>query len=324
MKQLVTGAAGFIGSVVVRKLLEKSVDVVGVDNVNDYYDVRLKRHRIEKLDGFDNFEFIEMDISDKQSVQDLFESHQFDTVINLAARAGVRYSLVNPYVYVSTNTLGSLHLLEQMKQYEIKKYVLASTSSLYAGQDMPFLETLPVNEPISPYAASKKAAEAMAYAYHHLFDIDVSIVRYFTVYGPAGRPDMGYFRFISQIDQGETLTLFGDGTQSRDFTYVDDIADGTIAAANHRSGFEIFNLGGGNQPFSINLVIEKIEQLLGKKANIEYRDFHKADMKSTWANIDKAESVLQWSPKIGLDEGLKRCVDWYVENKPWSNELELA
>ena len=277
---LVTGAAGFIANRVARDLAAEH-KVVAIDNVNDYYDVRLKEHRIEALDGI---EFHRIDIENKAAMQPLFEENQFDAVVNLAARAGVRYSMENPHVYMTTNAHGSLNLLELMREFDVKKYVLASTSSLYAGQQMPFVESLAVNTPISPYAASKKAAEVMAYSYHFLFGIDVSVVRYFTVYGPAGRPDMSIFRFIQWIDQGVPIELFGDGSQSRDFTYVDDIASGTIAALKP-VGYEIINLGGGNQPISMNTVIATLEDLLRKKAKINYRDFHKADLKSTWADI---------------------------------------
>ena len=318
---LVTGCAGFIASQVTRQLLEQGNRVVGIDNMNDYYDVSLKKHRVEQLAN-DRFEFVEMDLENAAQVGSLFDRAAFDAVINLAARAGVRYSMINPTVYMTTNALGSLNLLEQMQKRGIKKYILASTSSLYAGQEMPFDETLPVNTPISPYAASKKAAELMAYAHHHLYGLDISICRYFTVYGPAGRPDMSYFRFIQWIDQGRPLELFGDGTQSRDFTFVDDIARGTIAALKP-VGYEIFNLGGGQQPTTLNLMIEKLEDLLGKKATIEYKAFHKADVKSTYANIDKAERVLGWKPRISLDDGLEACVKWYVDNKPWSAQIAL-
>ena len=256
-------------------------------------------------------------------MQPLFEENQFDAVVNLAARAGVRYSMENPHVYMTTNAHGSLNLLELMREFDVKKYVLASTSSLYAGQQMPFVESLAVNTPISPYAASKKAAEVMAYSYHFLFGIDVSVVRYFTVYGPAGRPDMSIFRFIQWIDQGVPIELFGDGSQSRDFTYVDDIASGTIAALKP-VGYEIINLGGGNQPISMNTVIATLEDLLGKKAKINYRDFHKADLKSTWADISKANNLLGWEPKISLQEGLENSVKWYVDHQPWSSSLDLG
>ena len=316
---LVTGAAGFIANRVARDLAAEH-KVVAIDNVNDYYDVRLKEHRIEALDGI---EFHRIDIENKAAMQPLFEENQFDAVVNLAARAGVRYSMENPHVYMTTNAHGSLNLLELMREFDVKKYVLASTSSLYAGQEMPFVESLAVNTPISPYAASKKAAEVMAYSYHFLFGIDVSVVRYFTVYGPAGRPDMSIFRFIQWIDQGVPIELFGDGSQSRDFTYVDDIATGTIAALKP-VGYEIINLGGGNQPISMNTVIATLEDLLGKKAKINYRDFHKADLKSTWADISKAKNLLGWEPKISLQEGLENSVKWYVDHQPWSSSLDLG
>ena len=316
---LVTGAAGFIANRVARDLAAEH-KVVAIDNVNDYYDVRLKEHRIEALDGI---EFHRIDIENKAAMQPLFEENQFDAVVNLAARAGVRYSIENPHVYMTTNAHGSLNLLELMREFDVKKYVLASTSSLYAGQQMPFVESLAVNTPISPYAASKKAAEVMAYSYHFLFGIDVSVVRYFTVYGPAGRPDMSIFRFIQWIDQGAPIELFGDGSQSRDFTYVDDIASGTIAALKP-VGYEIINLGGGNQPISMNTVIATLEDLLRKKAKINYRDFHKADVKSTWADISKAKNLLGWEPKISLQEGLENSVKWYVDHQPWSSSLDLG
>ena len=271
----------------------------------------------------DGIEFHRIGIENKAAMRPLFEENQFDAVVNLAARAGVRYSMENPHVYMTTNAHGSLNLLELMREFDVKKYVLASTSSLYAGQQMPFVESLAVNTPISPYAASKKAAEVMAYSYHFLFGIDVSVVRYFTVYGPAGRPDMSIFRFIQWIDQGVPIELFGDGSQSRDFTYVDDIASGTIAALKP-VGYEIINLGGGNQPISMNTVIATLEDLLGKKAKINYRDFHKADLKSTWADISKAKNLLGWEPKISLQEGLENSVNWYVDHRPWSSSLDLG
>jgi len=229
-KILVTGAAGFIGWKTSQKLLEAGRPVIGVDNMNDYYDVTLKTRRLEELQKTEGFTFYLSDIENLASMDTIFRDNKIDAVINLAARAGVRYSIENPHVYMSTNAQGVLNLLELMRKYGVRKLVHASTSSLYAGQKMPFTEELPVNTPISPYAASKKASEAMAYAYHYLFDLDISVLRYFTVYGPAGRPDMSIFRFIKWIDEGKPLELFGDGTQSRDFTYIDDIASGTINA----------------------------------------------------------------------------------------------
>ena len=318
---LVTGCAGFIASRVTQHLLNDGHSIVGIDNLNDYYDVSLKNHRIDQLES-PNFHFSILDLEDAALVNALFEKHKFDAVINLAARAGVRYSMINPSVYMTTNALGSLNLLEAMRNNGVLKYVLASTSSLYAGQEMPFVETLSVNTPLSSYAASKKAAEVLAYSHHHLYDLDISVCRYFTVYGPAGRPDMSYFRFIQWIDQGRPLEIYGDGTQSRDFTYVDDIASGTIAALKP-TGYEIFNLGGGKQPTTLLLMIEKLEKLLGKKAKLVFKPFHIADVKSTYADISKAKSLLGWEPTISLDEGLEQCVKWYRDNQPWASSIEL-
>ncbi len=230
-RAILTGCAGFIGYHTALQLLDSGVEVVGVDNLNDYYDVRLKEHRLDALRALPGFSFHRVDIESKPSLEPLFESSSFEVIFNLAARAGVRYSMENPYVYVTTNAIGQLNLLELAVKYKVPKIVMASTSSLYAGQKMPFTEDLPVNTPISPYAASKKAAEMLSHSYHYLYGLDVSIVRYFTVYGPAGRPDMCIFRFIRWIDEGTPIELFGDGNQSRDFTYVKDIASGTIAAS---------------------------------------------------------------------------------------------
>ena len=313
-KVLVTGVAGFIANKTAEFLLKDGIEVVGIDNMNDYYDVRLKEHRLEGIISNPKFTFKKIDIENKKELADLFNTHKFDAVLNLAARAGVRYSMENPDVYMSTNAQGTLNLLNEMKNHGIKKMVLASTSSLYAGQPMPFNEDLPVNTPISPYAATKKAAEVMAYSYHFLYKMDISIVRYFTVYGPAGRPDMSIFRFIKWIDEGKPLELFGDGGQSRDFTYVDDIARGTIAALKP-VGYEIINLGGGKNPISLNTVIGMIEKILEKKAVIENKEFHIADIKETWANISKADRILGWKPEISFEEGIKRSVEWHNKYK---------
>lgn len=314
MKYLVTGAAGFIASRTAELLLQNGHTVVGIDNLNDYYDVRLKEHRLNLLKVAPAFSFYKIDIENKTDLLEIFNTHHFDAVINLAARAGVRYSMINPDVYMTTNALGTLNLLETMRLKDVKKMVLASTSSLYAGQAMPFLETLPVNTPISPYAASKKAAEVMAYTYSYLYKLDISVVRYFTVYGPAGRPDMSVFRFIKWIDEGHPIELFGDGRQARDFTYVDDIAKGTIAALKSL-GYEIINLGGGKNPIDLLTLIRMIEDCLGKKAKIQNRDFHIADIKETWADITKAKNLLGWKPEVPLEDGIKRSVEWYLENK---------
>ena len=318
---LITGSVGFIGSRTAQILLDQKYKIVGIDNLNDYYDIRIKKFRLSHLKKYKNFTFYRGDIEDKSFLAEVFKKHSISTVINLAARAGVRYSITNPFIYASTNYIGSLNLLDLMRENNIFKYVMASTSSIYAGSNMPYKEESCVNQPISPYAASKKAAELIAYTYHHQFNIDVSIVRYFTVYGPAGRPDMSVLRFIKWIDEGVPIVLYGDGTQSRDFTYIDDIVKGTIAASEKKVGYEIINLGGGKNPISINALITKIELLLNKSAIINQKPFHSADVDSTWADITKAKKILEWDPKITLDQGLEKTVRWYFENSDWLKKI---
>ena len=294
---------------------------MGIDNLNDYYDVNLKEWRLNNLKNNSGFNFEKVDIENLAELEKLFSENEIESVINLAARAGVRYSMEDPFVYMRTNAMGTLNIMECMRKHGIKKMVLASTSSLYAGQTMPFKETLPVNLPISPYAASKKSAEVMAYTYHYLYDLDITVLRYFTVYGPAGRPDMVIFKFINKIAEGRPIKVNGDGEQKRDFTYVDDIAEGTIAALKP-VGYEIINLGGGLKNFSLNYVIKKIEEYTGKKAIIEYAGFPKADIKETLADGSKAGDFLDWRPKVDFDEGLKKCVNWYTENRTWAADLK--
>jgi UDP-glucuronate 4-epimerase len=315
-----TGASGFIASNVAEMLLDAGHSVFGLDNNNDYYDPILKLYRLDKLKNMYGFSFTQGDIEDLDLLEKIFSENKFDAVLNLAARAGVRYSLENPHIYMSTNAHGMLNILEMMRKFEVKKLVLASTSSAYAGAQMPFVEDLPVNLPISPYAASKRAAELMAYTYHNLFDIDTSIVRYFTVYGPAGRPDMAYFRFIKWIDEGIPILIYGDGTQGRDFTFVSDIARGTVLALN-KIGYEIINLGGSN-PVSLNKMIEIIEDLLGKKAIRDEHPFQATDMPNTWAENSKAKRILGWSAEIKLEDGLAECVKWYKNNKDLTGKIK--
>jgi len=318
---LVTGAAGFIGSKVSEMLLEEGYNVIGIDNLNDYCDTRLKLWRLDNLKKNDDFKFYQIDIENYSDLKLIFQEHSPEAVINLAARAGVRCSLENPFIYLSTNAGGTLNLLELCKEYNIPKFILASTSSLYAGQKMPFKEELPVNTPISPYAASKKSAEAMAYSYHYLYGIDVTILRYFTVYGPGGRPDMSIFRFIKWIKEGSPLEIFGDGSQERDFTYVDDIARGTVKAFKHL-GYEIINLG-NNNPDKLSTAIQLIEKYVGKEARFKYKEFHKADMKATCADIEKARKLLDWQPKVSLEEGIKRTVEWTKDNWDWVQKINI-
>jgi nucleoside-diphosphate-sugar epimerase len=324
-KILLTGACGFVGWKTALFLLGRGYSVIGVDNLNEYYDPKLKGWRLEDIAGSEhgrNFKFVYADIEEKSALKDLFSDHKFEAVVNLAARAGVRASLVDPFVYMRTNAMGTLNLLDLSRDYGCPTFVLASTSSLYAGQPVPFTEDLPVNTPISPYAASKKSAEALAYTYHYLYSLDITILRYFTVYGPAGRPDMSPFRFIKWIDGGNPVELFGDGTQKRDFTYIDDVADATLRAMETPAGYEIINIG-NNRPHELNYLIELIEKGLGKKARRDLKPFHKADIKETWADIAKARKILKWSPATSLEEGVERTISWHVDNRDWLAGIQL-
>lgn len=335
-KFLVTGCAGFIASRVVRMLTEAGHFVVGLDNLNDAYDPRLKQWRLNRLQADAAFRFASLDITDRAGLQRLFasdagernadadrEDRPYSAVINLAARAGVRASVEDPWVYYHTNVDGTLNLLEMCRRFGVKKFVLASTSSLYgANCPSPFREDAETDRPLSPYAASKKAAETLAYTYHHLHGLDVSVLRYFTVYGPAGRPDMSVFRFIRHIAEGEPIVVFGDGSQERDFTYVDDIARGTVAAL-RPLGYEIVNLG-GDRPVRLSAVIDEIAKLVGRPLQIERRPAHPADVPATWADVSKARRLLGWSPQVPIEEGLRRTVAWYRENRDAVLPLQLG
>jgi UDP-glucuronate 4-epimerase len=317
---LVTGAAGFIASRVCDLLLEAGHHVVGVDNLNRAYDVRLKEWRLARLVRDDRFRFERVDIGDRDALARLVGAARPEAVVNLAARAGVRQSVEDPWLYVDTNVTGTLNLLELCRSLGVRKFLLASTSSLYGARNpMPYREEADTNGPLSPYAASKKAAEVLCYTYHYLYGLDVSVVRYFTVYGPAGRPDMSLFRFVQWIAEGRPVVVFGDGRQSRDFTYVDDIARGTVAAL-APVGYEVVNLG-SDRPVVLAEAIRKAEALLGRSGRIEYRPRHAADVPATWADIGKARRLLGWEPQVAFDEGLARLVAWYRENREWAREV---
>ena len=320
---LLTGVAGFIAFRVAELLIEAGHQVYGVDNLNDAYDMRLKTYRLDRLQGLPNFHFLKADISDQTTIDALeaWLPEEVSGVINLAARAGVRTSLTDPWVYVNTNMSGTLNLLELCRRRSIDKFVLASTSSLYAEESSPpFKETNDTDHPLQPYAASKKGAEAMAFAYHHLYNIDVTVLRYFTVYGPAGRPDMVMFRFCQWIAEGKPVVINGDGEQSRGFTYLDDIARGTIQALKPL-GFAIINLG-GHEVITINHLIHMLEERIGKRAQVTFEDFHPADVRTNQADVTRAKQLIGWEPQVDLDEGVSQLVQWYMDERKWASQVE--
>ncbi len=319
---LVTGAAGFIGARVSEMLIEQGNAVTGVDNLNDAYDVRMKEYRLRKLQALPGFTFARLDIADREAVSrhPALATRNFDAVINLAARAGVRASLKNPWIFYETNVTGTLNLLELCRERGIRKFIQASTSTVY-GMDAPTPtpETADTGHPPQAYAASKKAAEVLCYSYHSLFGLDVSVVRYFTVYGPAGRPDMSMFRFAKWMTEGEPIQLYGDGKQSRGFTYVDDIARGTLAALKPL-GYEIFNLG-GHEVISMNTLIAMLEELTGRKAIVENLPPNPGELLANQADVTKARRMLGWEPQVGLLEGVRILLEWYNAERSWAKEV---
>ena len=320
MKYLVTGCAGFIGWKVTEFLIADGHTVIGIDNINDAYDVSVKNWRLEQLQELPDFHYNCLDICDPRTLEPLF-AQEFDAVINLAARAGVRQSVENPWVYIDTNITGTLNLLELSKVHQIKKFILASTSSLYGAKNpLPFNEEADTNGPLSPYAASKKGAEALCHSYHHLYDMDITIFRFFTVYGPAGRPDMSAFRFVKWISEGYPVTVYGDGKQSsRDYTYVEDIARGVIAGLKPL-GYSVINLG-SDSPIVLIDTIRLIEELVGKKAVLSHQPFHPADVRATWADIKKAKNLLGWYPQVSFREGITELVKWYQTHRSWVKDI---
>jgi nucleoside-diphosphate-sugar epimerase len=322
-KILVTGAAGFIGSHVVKLLLGAGKHVVGFDNMNDAYDVRLKEWRLGQLEDHSGFSFQRVDIADEDSLADAWNGEHFDAVINLAARAGVRQSVRDPQIYFRANVRGLLNVLNQCRKQGVSKIVQASTSSLYGAHNpRPFKEDADISKPLSPYAASKGAAEMLSHSYHHLHGLEVTVLRYFTVYGPAGRPDMSIFRFIQWIAEENPLHLYGDGLQERDFTFVEDIARGTVAALDC-PGFEVINLG-GDKPYRMLDLITAIEQRLEKKAIIEQGPEAPGDVRATWADISKAGTLLGWKPETDMNAGVNATVDWYMQERGWASLIDTA
>jgi len=318
---LVTGGAGFIGAQVAELLLAQGHTVHAVDNLSEFYSPILKQWRLEQLGRFPAFAFHYDDIEYGDRFLELARSFgPLDGVIHLAARAGVRPSVQSPLAYFQTNLLGTMNVLEVCRQLEIPKVVVASSSSVYGEHNaMPYREDGDSNRPLSPYAASKKAAEELCFTYHHLYRLDISLPRFFTVYGPAGRPDMSMFRFIQAIVEGEPLTLLGDGQQVRDFSYVGDIARGVVAAL-RPTRYRIFNLG-ANHPVTLNHVIETIEKASGRQAIILRQAADPTDVPATWADVSRAREELDWSPAIGLEEGVATALQWYLANREWARGM---
>lgn len=322
MKIIVTGCAGFIGSRVASLLVESGYDVRGMDNISDAYDVRVKQWRIDNLLSPAGISWINADITDRDSVDSLIGDYQPDAVLNMAARAGVRQSIENPSAYYETNVSGTLNLLEACRQHDVKRFLLSSTSSVYGNNQIPFSEDAVIDSLLSPYASSKKAAEDLCKLYNYLFEFDITVFRFFTVYGPSGRPDMSLFRFVRWITEGEPVLLNGDGTQQRDFTHVDDVARGVVAAIPRKPGFETINLG-SDRPVELNELIGEIESQVGTSAKIANQPFPATDVMATWANISRAQELLDWEPRVDLQRGVASVVDWYNANREWAKVIDL-
>ncbi|MEJ2086111.1 MAG: GDP-mannose 4,6-dehydratase, partial [Acidobacteriota bacterium] len=308
---LVTGGAGFIGSHLTRRLLERGDRVTVLDDFNDFYDPALKWSNVKSFLGQEDYSLVEGDIRDRDLVYGLFRDSKFDVVVHLAARAGVRPSLAEPILYEETNCIGTIHLLEASRLYGPETFIFGSSSSVYGiNEKVPFAESDEVNQPISPYATTKRAGELLCYNYHHLYGLKTACLRFFTVYGPAQRPEMAIHKFTRLIDAGEPLTMFGDGTSRRDYTYVDDIIDGVVASMDLAPGFEIFNLGGAATTTLAELV-QWIGEELAIEPEIQYLPDQPGDVPITYADVSKAERLLGYSPQVPIREGIRRFVVWY-------------
>ena len=321
MRLLLTGCAGFIGGAVAAMALRDGHEVIGIDNLNDAYDPALKRWRLDRLTPAPRFAFVRADVADRSIGAALAAYGPFDAAINLAARAGVRESQRDPWSSAEANVMGLINILEACREAGVPKLVQASTSSVYGGAARPFTEETPP-DPRSPYAASKLAAEAYCAAYHRLYGIDVSILRYFTVYGPAGRPDMSVFRFIHWIEEGQPVVLFGDGRQERDFTYVEDVARATLSAL-RPLGCEVVNVGSA-RPVALLDLIALIERATGRSAAVERREALAADAPATWADVSRARGLLDWAPSTALEDGIAACVAWRREHRAMVSAISLG
>jgi len=331
-KVLVTGALGFIGYHLTEKLLAEGYEVVGIDIINSYYDVRLKYAKlpilgikadtiwpnvIHQSKRHHKFKFSKVDISDRYYMEKLFEKEKFDTVCNLAAQAGVQYSIANPHTYITNNITGFVNIIDACRHHDVKHFVYASSSSVYGDRkDVPFRETDNVDNPISLYAASKKANELMAHSYSHLFNLKTTGLRFFTVYGPWGRPDMAPYIFVKNILEGNQITVFNKGNLERDFTYVLDIVDGVYRVINGNGDnniYEVYNIGNSN-PVNLNDFIQTIEEAVKKKAIIKYLPLREGDVKRTYSDVTKLHNDFGYEPKVNIKEGIEKFVQWYLNS----------
>lgn len=335
MSILVTGAAGFIGFHVSKRLLSKGYHVIGIDNLNKYYDVRLKRDRLSLLKENNNFTFYQIDLADSEKLHDVFNKEKINIVINLAAQAGVRYSLYNPYSYIHSNLVGFLNILEACRHYPVDHLLFASSSSVYgANSNIPFSTKDNVDHPVSLYAATKKSNELMAHTYSHLFQIPTTGLRFFTVYGPWGRPDMAYYSFTRSILEGNPIKVFNNGDMRRDFTYIDDIVEGIIGLLDHppannikwdplspdpsssNAPYKIYNIG-NNSPVTLINFIRTLEETIGKQAILQLYPMQLGDVKETYADITDLYEAIGFQPKTSIDEGLTEFVKWFKEYYRW-------
>jgi len=317
---LLTGCAGFIGSHTTKALLKKGYNVIGIDDLNDYYNPEYKQENLNQFKDENNFTYNRLDITNQEALGQLFqkqkeESQPIKKIVHLAARAGVRPSIAQPVLYQQVNTLGTLHLLELARQHQVEQFILASTSAIYGNQEkIPFNEDDPVNQPVSPYASTKKAAELLCYTYSHLYQLKTTCLRFFTVYGPSGRPDMAPYLFTKALLSNQPINKFGDGSSKRDYTYIDDIVAGVVSAVEKPFEYEIINLG-NNNPVSLNEFIATLEEITGQEAIIKQLPTQPGDVRRTYADITKAKQLLNFDPKTSLKDGLSKFVEWYRTNR---------
>ena len=313
MNILVTGSAGFIGFHTAKKLLARGDNVIGVDDFNDYYDVKLKEDRNKILEENENYKVYRQDITYLHCLEKIFTENKIDKVCHLAARAGVRASIEDPHLYTKTNIVGTQNLLELAKVNKIKNFVFASSSSVYGGnKKIPYSEEDKVDNPVSPYAATKKSGELLCHAYHHLYKMPITCLRFFTVYGPWGRPDMAYFKFIKLISENKAIPVYNQGDHKRDFTYIDDIVEGVVAALDKQSEFEIINLG-NNKTEELMHFIEVLEKVFGQEAKKKMLPMQAGDVHETYADITKAKKILGFNPQTTIEQGLSKFINWYKE-----------